>query len=61
MNGPAFGLDSEIRPSALDADEGDKDVGGSGLSWLDGTGNELSRLGEKNGRGRKNENKPEQE
>ena len=61
MNGPAFGLDSEIRPSALDADEGDEDVSGSGLSWLDGTGNELSRLGEKNGRGRKNENEPEQE
>ena len=52
MNGPAFGLGSEIRPSALDADEGNKDVGGSGLSWLDGTSNELSGLGEKNGRGR---------
>ena len=27
MKDPAFGLDREIRPSALDTDEGDEDVG----------------------------------
>ena len=29
----------------MDADEGDEDVGGSGLSWLNDTGNKLSELG----------------
>ena len=44
MKSPAFGLDGEIRPSVLNVDEGDEDVGGSGLSWLGDTSNELSEL-----------------
>ena len=45
MKGPLFGLDGEIRPGALDVDEGDKDVGDGGLGSLDDASNELCEFG----------------
>ena len=45
MKGPLFGLNREIRPGALNVDEGDEDVGGSGLCSLDDVRDELSELG----------------
>ena len=35
VEGPLFGLDGEIRPGALDVDEGDKEVGDGNLSSCD--------------------------
>ena len=35
MKGPQFGLNREMRLYALEVDEGDKDVGGSGLCSLE--------------------------
>jgi len=45
VKGPLFGLNGEIRPGALDVDEGDKDVGDSDLSSLDNVRDELGELG----------------
>ena len=45
VKGPVFGLYREIRPGALDVDEGDKDVGDGNLSALNDTRDELGELG----------------
>ena len=45
VKGPLFGLNREIRPGALDVDEGDNDVGNGNLSSLDDVRDKLGELG----------------
>ena len=45
MKSPLFGLNGEIRPGALDVDEGDKNVGDRYLGSLDDRRDELGELG----------------
>ena len=42
---PLFGLDGEVWPGAFDVDEGDEDVGESGLGSLDDCRDELGKFG----------------
>ena len=45
MKGPLFGLNREIRPGALDVDEGDEHVGDGDLGSVDDFRHELGELG----------------
>lgn len=45
VKGPLLGLNGEIRPSALDVEEGDKDVGDCDLSPRNNICHELGELG----------------